>query len=64
MTFSSATLTLDGQGNPNAVWIFKVGTGGSGALTGTNFYTAPVIQPVDRRPSARVHETYEMPYLR
>ncbi|MGF6902195.1 ice-binding family protein [Paraburkholderia sp. GAS348] len=37
VTFTSATLTLDGQGNPNAVWIFKVGTAGSGALTGTNF---------------------------
>ena len=37
VTFSGATLTLDGQGNPNAVWIFKIGTGGSGALTGTNF---------------------------
>jgi hypothetical protein len=30
-------LTLDAQGNPNAVWIFKVGTLGTGALTGTNF---------------------------
>ena len=30
-------LTLDGQGNANAVWIFKIGTGGTGALTGTDF---------------------------
>jgi len=30
-------LTLDGQGDPNAVWIFKIGTGGTGALTGTGF---------------------------
>jgi hypothetical protein len=33
----TGTLTLDGGGNPDAVWIFKVGTGGTGALTGTNF---------------------------
>lgn len=30
-------LTLDAQGNANAVWIFKIGTLGTGALTGTNF---------------------------
>ncbi len=33
----TGVLTLDAQGDPNAVWIFKVGTGGTGALTGTNF---------------------------
>ena len=37
MTFTDTTLTLDGQGDANAVWIFKIGTGGTGALTGTNF---------------------------
>jgi hypothetical protein len=31
----TGTLTLDGPAD--AVWIFKVGTGGTGALTGTNF---------------------------
>jgi hypothetical protein len=36
VTFTRVTLTLDGRGNPNAVWIFKIGTGGTGALTGTN----------------------------
>jgi hypothetical protein len=37
VTFTNTTLTLDGLGNANAAWIFKVGTGGTGALTGTNF---------------------------
>jgi hypothetical protein len=37
VTFTNTTLTLDGQGDANAVWIFKIGTGGTGALTGTNF---------------------------
>jgi Ice-binding-like len=37
VTFTDSTLTLDGQGNANATWIFKIGTGGTGALTGTNF---------------------------
>jgi hypothetical protein len=37
VTFTRTTLTLDGQGDPNAVWIFKIGTLGTGALTGTNF---------------------------
>ena len=37
VTFTNSTLTLDGQGNANATWIFKIGTGGTGALTGTNF---------------------------
>jgi hypothetical protein len=31
----TGTLTL--AGDPSAVWIFKIGTGGTGALTGTNF---------------------------
>lgn len=34
---TGGTLTLDGQGNPDAVWIFKIGTSGTGALTGTGF---------------------------
>lgn len=33
----TGTLTLDAQGDANAVWIFKIGSGGTGALTGTNF---------------------------
>lgn len=37
VTFTDTTLTLDGQGDPNATWIFRIGTGGTGALTGTNF---------------------------
>jgi hypothetical protein len=37
VTLTDSTLTLDALGNSNAVWIFKVGTGGTGALTGTNF---------------------------
>lgn len=37
VTFTNTTLTLDAQGDANAVWIFKIGTGGTGALTGTNF---------------------------
>jgi len=40
LTATDVTLTLDGQGDPNAVWIFKIGTGGTGgtgALTGTRF---------------------------
>jgi hypothetical protein len=37
VTFTDSTLTLDGQGDANAVWIFKIGTLGTGALTGTNF---------------------------
>jgi len=31
----TGTLTLDGPAN--GIWIFKIGTGGTGALTGTNF---------------------------
>jgi Ice-binding-like len=37
VTFTDSTLTLDAKGNANSVWIFKIGTGGTGALTGTNF---------------------------
>lgn len=37
VTFTDSTLILDAQGDANAVWIFKIGTGGTGALTGTNF---------------------------
>lgn len=37
VTETGGVVTLDPQGNPDAVWIFKIGTGGTGALTGTNF---------------------------
>lgn len=33
----TGTLTLDAQNDTNAAWVFKVGTFGTGALTGTNF---------------------------
>lgn len=33
----TGVLTLDAQNNPNAIWIFKIGTEATGALTGTNF---------------------------
>jgi hypothetical protein len=39
VTFTGTTLTLNAEGNPNAVWIFKIGTpgtAGTGALTGTD----------------------------
>jgi hypothetical protein len=36
VTFTDTTVTLDAQGDANAVWIFRIGTGGTGALTGTN----------------------------
>jgi hypothetical protein len=36
VTFTRTTLTLDAQDNPDAVWIFKIGTLGTGALTGTS----------------------------
>ena len=36
VTFTRTTLTLDAMGDPNAVWIFKIGTLGTGALTGTS----------------------------
>ena len=34
-TTSNGTLTLDAQGDTTATWLFKIGTGGTGALTGT-----------------------------
>ena len=34
----TSVLTLDGP--PDAVWIFRIGTSGTGALTGTNFSVA------------------------
>ena len=37
VTETGGVLTLDAQGDPNAVWIFKIGTLGTGALTGTSF---------------------------
>ena len=40
VTFANTTLTLDAQGDPNAVWVFKIGTGGSGKLAGSNFSVA------------------------
>lgn len=36
VTFTGTTLILDAHGDANAVWVFKIGTGGTGALTGTN----------------------------
>lgn len=33
----AGVLTLDARGDSNAVWIFKVGSGGAGALTATSF---------------------------
>ncbi|MEK6212203.1 MAG: ice-binding family protein [Pseudomonadota bacterium] len=39
LTATDVVLTLDGKGDPNAVWIFRIGTNatGTGALTGTGF---------------------------
>ena len=39
LTATNVVLTLDGKGDPNAVWIFRIGTNptGTGALTGTGF---------------------------
>ena len=37
VTFTDSTLILDGHGDANATWLFKIGTLGTGALTGTNF---------------------------
>jgi hypothetical protein len=34
---TGVTLTLDGNNDANAVWIFKIGTQATGALTGTGF---------------------------
>lgn len=39
-TTTNGILTLDAQGDPNAVWIFKIGTLGTGALTGTGLTVA------------------------
>ncbi len=36
-TASNPTLTLNALGDPDAVWVFRIGTGGAGALAGTNF---------------------------
>jgi hypothetical protein len=36
-TTTNGTLTLDAQGDASANWLFKIGTGGTGALTGTGF---------------------------
>ncbi len=36
-TASNPTLTLNAGGNPNAVWIFRIGTGGTGGLSATDF---------------------------
>ena len=33
----TGVLTLDAQGDPDAVWVFQIGTAATGALTGTNF---------------------------
>ena len=38
MTETGGVLTLDGSSND--IWIFKIGAGGTGALTGTNFSVA------------------------
>lgn len=37
LTATGVTLTLDGNGDNNAVWIFKIGTQATGALTGSSF---------------------------
>jgi hypothetical protein len=37
VSFANTVLRLDAQGDPNAVWVFKIGTGGGGTLSGTNF---------------------------
>jgi Ice-binding-like len=37
LTATGVTLTLDAGGNANAVWIFKIGTAATGALTATSF---------------------------
>jgi hypothetical protein len=36
LTFTRTKMILDAEGDPDAVWIFKIGTSGIGALTGTN----------------------------
>ena len=37
VAFTRTTLTLDGKGDANAVWIFKIGTDGTGYLEATDF---------------------------
>lgn len=41
-TTSNGTLTLDAQGDTTATWLFKIGTGGTGALTGTGLSVVTV----------------------
>jgi hypothetical protein len=36
LTFTRTKLILDAEGDPDAVWVFKIGTSGIGALTGTS----------------------------
>lgn len=38
----TGTLTLNGNGSTTGTWLFKIGTGGTGALTGTDFSVALV----------------------
>lgn len=38
----TGTLTLDGNGSSTGTWLFKIGTSGTGALTGTDFTVALV----------------------
>jgi Ice-binding-like len=44
VTFTGTTLILDAQGDPNAVWIFKIGSlsTSGGYLVGTNFTVAMI----------------------
>lgn len=37
VTSTGGVLTLDGDGSSDGTWIFRIGTLGTGALTGTNF---------------------------
>jgi hypothetical protein len=39
VTFTRTTLTLNAQGNGNAVWVFKIGTPGTAATPGTGALT-------------------------
>jgi hypothetical protein len=38
----TGTLTLDGNGSSTGTWLFRIGTSGTGALTGTDFSVALV----------------------
>jgi hypothetical protein len=52
VTFTDTTLTLVNPDNdPNPVWIFKIGTGGTGALTGTNLVMAGGGEPCSVAPN-------------